>query len=187
MNKSIIFKGKIQFVGVAPKSKNIGIKYDDPSFENGFHESLADTMMSSFENLKLSPDEKKQLSRTHRKLLNCYRHLNPFSLNMHAQKLIHEINHSKQTNIVVEANHYGAYICLAALYSGKLSEKKHVEFILEKAPLTLFPKALIKSEPKASLHSAIFNLNEDCWLSPFSSLYTNQRIKYSLNYYKKAA
>ena len=187
MSKTIIFKGKIQFVGVNATEKNSVMKYSNPSFKEGFEESLTDTMMSSFESLKLTPDEKKQLSRSHRKLLNYYRHLNPFSLNMDAQKLIHEINNSKQSHVVIEANHYGAYICLAALYSGKLSQSKHIEFILEKAPLALFPKALIKSEPKDRFHKVVFNVSEDCWLSPFSSLYTNQRMKYSLNSGKKAA
>jgi hypothetical protein len=187
MSKPIIFKGKIQFVGAKATEKNTLMKYADPTFKEGFEESLTDTMMASFENLKLTVDEKKHLSRSHRKMLNYYRHLNPFSLNMDANKLILEINQSKQTHVVIEANHYGAYICLAALYSGKLSQDKKIEFILEKAPLALFPKAFIKSEPKVSLHKVVFNLSEDCWLSPFSSLYNNQRIKYSLKSIKKAA
>ena len=187
MRKPIIFKGKIQFVGARASEKSTLMKYDDPIFKEGFEDNLADTMMASFENLKLTADEKKQLSRSHRKLLNYYRHINPFSLNMDAKKLILEINQSKQTHVVIEANHYGAYICLAALYSGKLSKDKKIEFILEKAPLALFPKTLIKAEPKDRVHKVVFNVSEDCWLSPFSTLYNNQSIKYSLKSIKKAA
>ncbi|MDO9184149.1 MAG: hypothetical protein Q7U04_17175, partial [Bacteriovorax sp.] len=120
MSRPIIFKGKVQFVGVTSAEKNGQMKYADPTFKEGFEESLTDTMMASFESFKLTAEEKKQLSRSHRKMLNYYRHLNLFSLNVDAKKLITEINQSKQTHVVIEANHYGAYICLAALYSGKL-------------------------------------------------------------------
>jgi hypothetical protein len=187
MSKPVVFKGKIQFVGPKATDKNIQMKYADPTFKDGFEENLADSMMASFENLKLTAEEKKQLSRSHRKMLNYYRHLNPFSLNMDAKKLIAEINQSKKNHFVIEANHYGAYICLAALYSGKLSQDKKIEFILEKAPLALFPKAFMKSVPKSNHHHVVFNMTEDCWLSPFSSLYNNQKMKYSLKSVKKAA
>lgn len=183
MSKSISFKGKIQFVG--KKS----MKYSDPTFKEGYEENLADTMMSSFDHLNFTAEEKKQLSRTHRKMLNNYRHLSPFSLNLDAKLLIEEINQSKQTHVVIEANHYGAYICLAALYSGKLSPDKKIEFILEKAPLALFPQSFMKSKTQNQSHKVVFHLSEDCWLSPFSSLYTDERIKYSLRHktQKKAA
>lgn len=176
MNKSINLKGKIQFVG----EKISVMKYATPTFKEGFEENLCDTMMASFENLNFSTEEKKQLSRSHRKMINYYRHISPFSLNADAKQLVMAINQSNKTSVVIEANHYGAYVCLAALYSGKLSENKKIEFILEQAPLALFPKALMKSEPKDRIHKVVFNLSEDCWLSPFSSLYNNQRIKYSL-------
>jgi hypothetical protein len=180
MSKSVNFKGKILFSGTR---KNTPIKYAHPSFEAGFEDNLADTMMASFEHLNLTMEEKKNLSRSHRKMLNYYRHLSPFSLNSDAKKLINEINNSKEDMIVIEAHHYGAYVCLAALYSGKLDHSKKIQFILEKAPLALFPKAFMKAEPKKT-HQITFRVSEDCWLSPFSSLYSNQKIKYSL---KRAA
>jgi hypothetical protein len=176
MNKSSNFKGKIQFVG--PKSSIM--KYSSPSFHEDFEEKLCDTMMASFESMQFSTEEKKHLSRNHRKLINYYRHISNLSLESDAKQLVLAINHSKQTQFVIEANHYGAYVCLAALYSGKLSSDKKIEFILEKAPLALFPESFMKFEPKNPLHKVIFHLSEDCWLSPFSSLYNNQKIKYSL-------
>lgn len=184
MSQSISFKGKILFVSTKATRKNSFLKYANPSLKDGFEDNIASTMMASFEHLNLTVEEKKNLSRSHRKMLNYYCHLSPFSLNVDSKKLIAEINQSKETHFVIEAHHYGAYVCLAALYSGKLSPDKKIEFILEKAPLALFPKTFIKSEPKLSHHKVTFRLSEDCWLSPFSSLYNNQRIKYSL---KKAA
>jgi hypothetical protein len=184
MSKSISFKGTILFLSAKTTRKNSFLEYETPSFKEGFEDNMAETMMASFGHLKLTAEEKKNLSRTHRKMLNYYRHLCPFSLNGDSKKLIAEINASKETQIVIEANHYGAYICLAAHYSGKLDASKKIEFILQKAPMALFPKAFMKAEPKINQHKITFRLSEDCWLSPFSSLYNNQRIKYSL---KKAA
>lgn len=175
MNKSNSLKGKIQFVG----GKSSTIKYSAPTMEAGFEDNICDTMMGSFENIKFSSEEKKQLSRSHRKIINYYRHLNPFSLNADAKQLISMINSSRENQFVIKANQYGAYICLAALYSGKLSDHKKVEFILENAPLALFPKALMKAKPKDRLHKIVLKLSEDSWLSPFTSLYDNQMIKYS--------
>lgn len=187
MIKPTLFKGKVQFVGFSATEKNYQMKYNAPSLKEGFQENLTDTMMASFENINFTTEEKKHLSRSHRKMLNYYRHLNLFTLNMDAQKLIQEINQSKQSSVVIEANHYGAYICLAALYSGKLSPDKKIEFILEKAPLALFPKVFIKSEPKDRLHKVVFNMSEDCWLSPFTSLNSNHKIKCALKTAKKVA
>lgn len=184
MSKSINIKGKIQFV----TGKKTLMKYADPSLEAGFEENLYDTMMANFLHLNFSLEEKKQLSRSHRQMLNYYRHINLFSLNSDAKNLISAINQSKEKRFVIEANNYGAYVCLAALYSGKLPENKKIEFILENAPLALFPKAFIKAEPKMQ-HKVVFRLSEDCWLSSFSSLYNNQGIKHSLDkkFIKKAA
>lgn len=184
MSKPVNFKGQILFVPSSANRKSFSMKYADPTFKKGFEDNLADTMMSCFDHLNLTAEEKKVLSRTHRKLLNYYRHVSPFSLNGDAKKLIEEINQSPESKLTIEAAHYGAYVCLAALYSGKIDHSKKIEFILEKAPLALFPKALMKNAPKVNHHKIVFRLSDDCWLSPFSSLYNNDNIKFSL---KKAA
>ena len=171
-------------MGAKASRKNTLLKYDTPIFNSDFEDNLADTMMASFDHLNLTTEEKKNLSRSHRKLLNFYKNVSLFSLKIDSKRLIDEINDSKKTHFIIEANHYGAYVCLAALYSGKLSSYKKIEFILEKAPLALFPKAFFKAEPNTNIHKVIFRLSEDCWVSPFSSLYKNQKIKFSL---KKAA
>jgi hypothetical protein len=184
MSKTVSFKGRILFVSGTEDRKMTPLKYAGPNFDEGFEDTLTDSMMVSFEHLKLTNDEKKILSRSHRKMLNYYRHVSPFSLNGDAKKLIAEINQCCDSKIVIEAVHYGAYVCLAALYSGKLDSSKKIEFILEKAPLALFPKNFIKSKSTLAHHKVTFRLSDDCWLSPFSSLYNNDNIKYSL---KKAA
>lgn len=176
MNKSSNFKGKIQFVG----HNSSVMKYAAPSIREGLQEKLCDTIMVCFKSLHFSSEEKKHLSRNHRKIINYYRHISNLSLESDANQLILAINNSSQTQFIIEANQYGAYVCLAAFYSGELSNDKKIEFILEEAPLALFPESFMKAEPKNTLHKVNFHMSEDCWLSPFSSLYNNRKIKYSL-------
>jgi len=184
MSKPVSFKGSILFVLGSGHKKAIALKYAEPVFQEGFENNFSETMMASFEGLNLTQEEKKNLSRTHRKVLNYYLNLSPFCINGDAKKLIAQINESSDSKITIEAAHYGAYVCLAALYSGKLDSSKKIDFILEKAPLALFPKTFMKSKNVQNHHKVTFRLTDDCWLSPFSSLYNNDNIKFSL---KKAA
>ena len=154
--------------------------YYAEAMETGFEQ----TIMASFDFLNFSVEEKKQLSTKHRKMLNNYRQLNPFALNLDAKNLIDQISTCKNDSIIIEAQDYGAYICLAALYSGKLPSNKKIEFRFQSAPLALFPKTFLKKLPKNLDHKIVFKVTENCWLYPFTTLYSNEKIKC---YYLKAA
>lgn len=180
MQKSHNFKGKILFSPEAKSMKKTLMNYSTEPLEAGFDQ----TMMSSFDFLNFSPEEKKQLSTRHRRVLNHYRQISPFSLNADAKALIDQIIKCKSDTLVIEAHDYGAYICLAALYSGKLPESKKIEFHFEGSPLALFPKSLLKNSPKNFAHKIVFKVSENSWLSPFSTLYSNDQIKC---FYLKAA
>ncbi|MBY0412608.1 MAG: hypothetical protein K2Q18_00510 [Bdellovibrionales bacterium] len=177
MQKSHNFKGKILFSPEEHSEKKTLMSYYNESMDAGFE----NTIMSSFDFLNFSAEEKKQLSTRHRKMLNNYRSINPFALNLDAKELVEQIEKCKASTLIIEANDYGAYICLAALYSGKLPSNKKIEFHFEGAPLALFPKAFLKSQPKNSQHKIIFRVRENCWLSPFRSLYSNNLIKCMYN------
>jgi hypothetical protein len=181
MQKSHSFKGKIMFSPVESVEKKLLMSYISEGVDAGFEQ----TIMSSFSFLNISPEEKKQLSSRHRKMLNNYRHINPFALNADATELIDQISKCKSKTIVVEASDYGAYICLAALYSGKLSVDKKIEFQFAGSPLALFPKSFLKNAPKNIQHKIVFQVADNCWLSPFKSLYANNQIK--CLYHRKAA
>ena len=180
MQKSHNFKGKILFSPEAHSEKKTLMSYYAEPLEAGFDQ----TIMASFDFLNFSAEEKKQLSSRHRKMLNNYRHINPFALNVDAKELVDQITKCKSQSIVIEAHDYGAYICLAALYSGKLPSNKKIEFHFEGSPLALFPKTLLKTQPKNIDHKIVFRVQESCWLSPFSTLYSNDKIKC---FYLKAA
>lgn len=180
MPKSQHFKGKILFSKDTCLEKKTLMNYHTQPLEMGFDE----TMMSAFDFLNFSPEEKKCLSLKHRSLLNNYRQLNLFSLNADAQKLIEEIKQCKGERLTIEACDYGAYICLAAFYSGKLPADKKIDFVIEKSPLALFPTTFLKSPPKGQDKKLVFKVTEKCWIRPFSTLYSHEKIKCLL---KKAA
>lgn len=175
MQKVQNFKGKIFLFEESKAGKKALMSYKTEPMAVGFEQ----TMMSAFDFLNFSAEEKKHLSKRHRNILNSYRQINPFALNADAQKLIDQICKSKQHKLRIEAHDYGAYICLAALFSGKLPDDKFIEFVFEKSPLALFPKTLLKGH-KAQSHKIIFRLSDDCWLKPFSSLYHHDKIKFYL-------
>ena len=149
------------------------MSYYSESNEAGFEE----TIMSSFDDLNFSTDEKKNLSSKHRKILNKYRYINQFELSSDAHKLVTEIQKCKSASIKIKAHDYGVYICLAALYSGKLPSNKKIEFHFEGSPLALFPKSFLKRDPKILAHKIVFHVKENSWLSPFSTLYSHDQIK----------
>ncbi len=173
MSKSQHFKGKIVCSENMSLEKKTLMSYHTTPIEAGLNE----TMMCAFDFLNLKSEEKKRLSLRHRNLLNNYRQLNLFSLNSDAQKLIEEISRSKAHTMFISACDYGAYICLAAIYSGKIPQNKKIEFILEKSPLALFPTTFLKTPPQGEDQKIIFKVTEECWIRPFSTLYSNNKIK----------
>lgn len=180
MQKSYNFQGKILFSENVRAAKKTLMSYYAEPLEVTFDQ----TIMASFDFLNLKIEEKKQLSTKHRKMLNNYRQINPFALNVDAQDLIDHVNKCTNDKLVIEAHDYGAYICLAALYSGKLPKNKKIEFHFKSSPLALFPKSLLKSPPKDLEHKIVFHVQENSWLTPFSTLYSNEKIKC---FYLKAA
>lgn len=175
MQKVQHFKGKIFLYEELKPTKKTLMTYKTEPMEFGFEE----TMMSAFDFINFSPEEKKHLSKKHRDLLSKYRYINPFALNADAQEFIEQIKLCKSKKIKIEANDYGAYICLAALYSGKFPEDKIIEFVFEKSPLALFPQSLLKRQ-KENPHKIVLKLTDDCWLKPFNSLCQHDKIKFSL-------
>lgn len=176
MQKSHNFKGVISFSPEEHAEKRPLMSYYSEAVEADFEH----TIMSSFDFLNFSTEEKKMLSSRHRKMLNNYRSINPFALNVDARELIDHIEKCKSSTMIIEAYDYGAYICLAALYSGKIPANKKIEFRFEGAPIALFPKAFLKNRPKTP-HKIVFRVPESCWLSPFRSLYSNDLIKCMYN------
>lgn len=131
---------------------------------------MKDKLMFNFKNILFSNSEKRYLTSTIREKIYAYQHLNEKEIMAHAQRLIEQINKSSDTNLHIEASEVGAYICLAAAYSGKINKNKKVTFSLSSFPVMIFPKNLSKSCNKNTF--VRMTLKDNCWLKQFSTLTT---------------
>ncbi len=145
-----------------------------------FNPEFTETFMSNFECLNLSDKDKKELSREKRKLINQYQKLSPFNLNKDKNKLIDAIESSKESTIRIEASEYGAYICLAAAYSGKLPKDKIITFVLSSSPIALFPKSFLKDKDLSNQIEIIYELKSEHWFDNFECLVKNDDLTFSL-------
>lgn len=175
------FSGKIVFQG-SPKAKQKRknrsrlLTFEMSMFTNDFSE----TFMSNFKELNFSEKEKKCLSRAHRDLISQYKKISPFSLNKDKNNLLNAIESSKDKTIIIEASEYGAYICLAAAYSGKLPEDKKIKFVLSASPLALFPKSFVKNGELPKNCEIVYCIKSEHWFDSFESLYQNDFLTFSL-------
>ncbi len=171
------FTGKI----VSFNQKGKGRRSTLLTFEMSiFTSELCDTFMCNFNDLKLSEKEKKDLSRERRMIIDQYKKISPFSLNKDKNELIEAINSNKKETITIEASEYGAYICLAAAYSGKIDADKKIKFIISSSPIALFPKSFIKNHLLSENIEIVYSVKSEHWLDCFETLYHNDFLKYSL-------
>lgn len=162
------FKGKISF---SPR-KNSGPENQLISFDVTKKTSFdfTDNFLCEFNGLHLTKNEKLNLTHIDREIIKRYQHVENNAIYELAEKLISAITKSNQERIYVKAEDFGVYICLAAIFSGKLPSNKKICFLLKNTPLAIFPKRLIKKHPGNNLELN-FAVTKDSWLCPFKSLY----------------
>jgi len=157
------FKGHIHFI--KNKSRKVLMRFDVPVQKL----DMEQTFMSSFKALQLSEEEKREFSLKYREEIKQYQNIKRSILREYASELIAQFDKQKENNFTVEASGIGAYICLAAILSGKLPDAKKYNFHFSEVPLNLFPKQLVK-DTKSSRSIQIHVEEEDSWLSKFKSL-----------------
>ncbi|WP_127718150.1 hypothetical protein [Halobacteriovorax sp. HLS] len=157
------FKGKIKIY--CDTSKETQLNFNLPEEEL----PLCDSLMSCYSNLKLTKEEKKELSIEHRKIIHQYQSLDDEVILKYVDKFINALPISKK-KIKIETSDFGSYICLAALHSGKIPQDLKLSFELEDSPVELFPKKFVK-KALTSDTDVKFTYNEDSWVAPFKTLY----------------
>jgi hypothetical protein len=157
------FKGKIKIVTGVNQEKSLNFslpKKDVP---------LCDSLMSCYSSLKFTPEEKRDLSHDHRKIIHQYQCVEDEIILKYVEKFIDALPKSKK-KIKVQTSDFGSYICLAAIHSGKIPKELNVSFELEDSPVELFPKKYVKKALNSDA-KVKFKYNEDSWVKPFKSLY----------------
>lgn len=131
---------------------------------------IVDCLMSKFKNFNFSEKEKQLLSAKHRELICEYTQIKDNDLTKYSNKLIKELKKYKDEVITIKASDFGAFVCLAAIFSGKLPQEQNWNFELSSTPVKLFPKSLVKDKFAAESYNVSFIVESDCWLKPFKSL-----------------
>lgn len=144
--------------------KNVSYVVPDKTF------SVSDTLMNEFADLKLSEEEKGKLSRSLRKNMCYYTHLSEQDISQFKKKLIKELSQHKDEPLIISASEMGAFICLAAIFSGELPQNVNWHFELKEIALPLFPKDFIKKKSAGHSYDISLKFSRDGWIRPFPTL-----------------
>lgn len=163
------FKGKVNFYDGDNKRKKLcSLNFDvSPQVP-----SMGETLMCKFEDLKFTEEEKRELTAKHREIICEYRTIDKKIINRESKQILKLIKNSKSDSVTIVASDLGAYICLAAIFSGKIPKNKEVKFELETVPLKLFPSELVKDKMAGQNYPVSIKIDRESWLRPFKSLYT---------------
>ena len=131
---------------------------------------MADTLMSEFSHLGLSTEEKNKLSRKHREYFCSFKFLKENDIKAMTNELITHLAELKHEPLIISASEAGVFICLAAIFSGRLPQNVEWRFELEEFALPLFPKELVKKSSAADSYDIAFKFNEKGYIKPFPSL-----------------
>ncbi|ATH07020.1 hypothetical protein BIY24_03430 [Halobacteriovorax marinus] len=157
------FKGQIKLV--TGNQRKTLLNFDLPEKEASF----SDFLMCSHSKLKLTKEEKRELSLDHRKIIQQYLSLDSKTLLEYVDEFVSALPDSKKW-IKVTTQDFGSYICLAAISMGKIPKDLRVSFELLDTPTELIPKKLNKNLQRKNI-SVNFTYSEDSWVTPFKSLY----------------
>lgn len=163
------FRGKVSCMDLNSDSKGKTLVSFDvtPNSEPSVNQKL----MCNFKEIGFSEVERRELSYKHREHICYYQNMDEKIISEYSEKLIAKINRSSGQKLLIKASDFGAYICLAAIFSGNLPTDKSLRFELSSVPLSLFPKKLVHQQIQSLNHEVVFLLGEDCWIRPFKSLY----------------
>lgn len=158
------FKGKIETFCTNQKPKNLSF---DVTPSNS--PQMKEILMVNFKKYHLTPEEKRNLSQKHREQILAYQSIPTQSLDPYVEKLLGMIKSKSEQTLHIKASHFGAFICLAAIYSKVFPADVKVVFHLTSLPLSLFPKKWAKTNKTSSNISIQFE-EDVCWEGSFKSL-----------------
>jgi len=131
---------------------------------------ITETFTSQLKELPLNSKEKKNLSQNNRYELKFFKSIEEDDLHGVIDDFVNGLKSYYGKPMVVEASSTGAFLCLAAILSGKLPENQNWTFELTDLPVAVFPQNLIKS-PSALDHFHInFQFHPNSWMNSFPTL-----------------
>lgn len=131
---------------------------------------ITETFMSQFKELPLNAVEKRNLSQSNRYELKFFKSLEEDDIHPLVEDFINGIKSYYGKPMIVEASSTGAFLCLAAILSGKLPKNQNWTFELTDLPVAVFPEHLIKSPQSLEEHHINFQFHPNCWMNSFPTL-----------------
>lgn len=163
MNCQSLFRGTVNVKSNKRTLKRLRFKFEYQPFR------LQEVMMCNFKNIDFCEKEKHDLCATHRQIIRNYQEINKSELDELAKELIVIINSLNDEVIDIEASDAGTFICLAAIYSGKI-KNKDIIFHLSSSPINLFNRKLIKNKNAVKNVKINFCVKQESWLRNYESL-----------------
>lgn len=131
---------------------------------------LSATLMNSFNDLGFTNEEKTKLTQEYRKHLRAYENVKNAEIRKAQRDLVSTLKKLKDESLVIKASDFGAFVCLAAIFSGDLPSNVEWRFELEEFALPLFPKNLIKNKAACQSFEIALKYSPESWISLFPSL-----------------
>jgi hypothetical protein len=131
---------------------------------------ITETFMSQFKELPLNQNEKKGLSQNNRYELKFYRSIEEDDLIPVIDSFVHDLKMYYGKPLIVEASSTGAFLCLAAILSGKLPKDQNWTFELTDFPVAVFPENLIKSPNSLENYHINFQFHPNSWMNAYPTL-----------------
>jgi len=161
---------------------NVKLNAPDISFE--------ETFMRHFNTLGLNGQEKSQLSLKHRREMCAYKNVDQRSLKSAIKNLSKRINDDSSSEITIEADDFGSYVCLATIFSGEISTNKMVHFELNNIPLKLMSPQLLSGKINSANITVNINFEHGHWVTSFKTLHalpTGIELDHNIVYKKACA
>lgn len=144
---------------------------------------ITETFNSQFNELPLTTAEKKLLSQSKRYELKFFKSLEEDHIQPIINNFIDDLKSQYGKPMIIEATSTGAFICLAAILSGKLPKNQNWTFELTDLPVAIFPQHLVKSPESINEHQVSFQFHPNCWMNSFPTLkHTPQGLSSTLKW-----
>ncbi len=131
---------------------------------------ITESFMSQFKELPLNDKEKSTLNQSNRYELKFFKSIEEDDLGHVINDFINGLKSYYGKPMIVEASSTGAFLCLAAILSGKLPTGQDWTFELTDLPVAVFPEDLIKSPNSLDDHHVNFQFHPNSWMNSFPTL-----------------
>ncbi len=131
---------------------------------------ITESFMSQCKELPLNNKEKSTLTQNNRYELKFFKSIEEDDLGPVINDFVNGLKTYYGKPMVVEASSTGAFLCLAAILSGKLPKGQNWTFELTDLPVAVFPENLIKSPDSLEHYHVNFQFHPNSWMNSFPTL-----------------